>query len=600
VKQSQTDVKTDVEPYWRRLLNFGRYIIAQTRWRSVTALVFLLLGSLTEGVSVVLLIPILEIARPGNRIWLRGYVPELHGEQGLAVLLIAFVTAIVLRGVLMRQTGLAMTAITLDLTNRIRVGLFASIAFAKWGFVATLRAADLDHALSTEVNRVQLVINQIFISSQSALLLLIYTAISLFVSPLMTLFAAMFGLLLFLLMRPVRRATAVFGELFTIQHQKQHQVLSAFIGSVKTAKSFNAEPAYIKRFSAELEAARQAQMRYTEVSATGGIVSQVVTAVGMAGFSYMALIVYHLAFTNLAVLLFAFMRMAPRISALQNSSHQIMLNLPAYETMRRLQARCDDAREPQVDGTRPLALHKQLRFEAVRFTHAGQDIPSIFEVSFVIPARQITAFIGPSGSGKSTLADLVLGLIEPQAGRIMIDDVELDGTNRRNWRTNIAYVPQEVILTHDTILENLRIAFVDASETEIWHALEAANAASFVRALPEQLLTIVGERGLRLSGGERQRIALARALLRLPQLLILDEGTSALDWESQALVAQSIERLRGQITVVTIAHRPSMIAIADWVVALEKGRVVETGAYKDMIAMPESRLRYILTAEAII
>ena len=131
----------------------------------------------------------------------------------------------------------------------------------------------------------------------------------------------------------------------------------------------------------------------------------------------------------------------------------------------------------------------------------------------------------------------------------------------------------------------------------MWEALAAANAETFVRRLPDGLLTVVGDRGVRLSGGERQRIALARALLRKPLLLILDEATSALDWENQALIARSIERLRGVMTVVTIAHRVSMIAFADWVVALENGRLVETGAYGDLVQRPESRLARLVAGE---
>ena len=178
-----------------------------------------------------------------------------------------------------------------------------------------------------------------------------------------------------------------------------------------------------------------------------------------------------------------------------------------------------------------------------------------------------------------------------------VDGLVLDLENRRRWRDSVAYVPQEVFLLHDTIAANLRLGLPAASEQEIWEALRAANASDFVERLPEKLSTVIGDRGQRLSGGERQRLALARALLRRPQLLILDEATSALDWEHQSLIARSIEALRGSMTVVTIAHRLSMISFADSVVALERGVVVEAGDYRSLIEHEGSRLSHMAAGE---
>jgi ATP-binding cassette subfamily C protein len=150
---------------------------------------------------------------------------------------------------------------------------------------------------------------------------------------------------------------------------------------------------------------------------------------------------------------------------------------------------------------------------------------------------------------------------------------------------------------HDTIAANLRLASPAASDKQIWEALRLANADGFVERLPEALGTVVGDRGLRLSGGERQRLSLARALMRRPQLLILDEATSALDWEHQSMIARSIEGLRGSMTIITIAHRLSMIAFADRVVALEGGAVVEAGDYATLIGATGSRLSQMAAGE---
>ncbi len=590
---------------FRGLVALTRFIIAVTRWQAALAMGFLLLASLTEGISLVLLIPIISIAGSGRPASVGGVrLPGWISSREHAVLgavLGLFVAAVVLRAVLMRFKEIGMANIMFAVTNRLRMSLFESIAFARWGFISMLRSADLDHALSAEVSRVQMTIFQIFLAGQSVIMLGIYVGISAGISPEMTLFAAGFGAVLFVLMRPVRRATSAYGRSLTAQTQKQFRIIADFVGSIKVAKSFNAEPAYVEKLAAHLEETRQASVRLTKTTAGGTVVSQFVSAAGMAAFAYVALVVFQLPFAKIIILLFAFMRMAPRISGIQENFHQIMLNLPAYETVRQLTGECGAAREMTEDaGVPALVLADRLTFDAVTFAYHARGEGHIFDARFYLPANRITALIGPSGAGKSTIADLMMGLIEPSQGEILIDGEALAPRNRRAWRDQVAYVPQDVFLTNDTIYENLRIARPEATEAEMWQALEAANAAAFIKPLPERLQTMLGERGLRVSGGERQRIALARALLRRPRLLILDEGTSALDWENQALVARSIEALRGQMTVLTIAHRPSMIAFADWVVAVEAGRVVETGPYYEIIKNPQSHLSRIIAEESMI
>jgi ATP-binding cassette subfamily C protein len=340
-------------------------------------------------------------------------------------------------------------------------------------------------------------------------------------------------------------------------------------------------------------------LQYTRLSTLAGMAFQIFSIVGLAIFIYVAFELIHLPLARIIVMILVFMRLAPRFMELQTNLQGVLINISAYHAMKALQAACEQEREEPPADTRPAPeLAKAIVFENVAFRYdegAGPDI--LKNISIEIPAGQITAFIGPSGSGKSTLADLLLGLLEPSAGRITVDGTVLEAANRRAWRDHVAYVPQDVFLLHDTIAQNLALGTEEADETAIWAALEAAHAAPFIRQLPTGLQTVVGDRGVRLSGGERQRIALARALLRKPRLLILDEATSALDWENQMLIARSIEALRGAMTIVTIAHRPSMIAFADWVVAIEGGAVVEYGPYKNVLEASESHLSRMIAGE---
>jgi ATP-binding cassette subfamily C protein len=294
-----------------------------------------------------------------------------------------------------------------------------------------------------------------------------------------------------------------------------------------------------------------------------------------------------LGYGSTIALVLLFIRAAPQITSVQGSWQDIHANLPAVTAMYTLRSEAIGHQET-VLRTQQIGpkLAGDLEFKSVCYAYPGTSIQTLQDVGFIIPANCVTAIIGPSGSGKTTIADLIMGLLEPSGGSIKIDGTDLTEKNRRIWRESIAYVAQDSVLIHDTLAANLAFGRVNVSEDDMWLALKTVSAEHFVGDLPDGLNTIVGDRGLRLSGGERQRITLARALLRKPQLLILDEATSALDWENQAIIAGALKALRGTVTVVTIAHRPSLISFADWVVAIDNGRVVETGAY-DLIANSE-------------
>jgi ATP-binding cassette subfamily C protein len=180
-----------------------------------------------------------------------------------------------------------------------------------------------------------------------------------------------------------------------------------------------------------------------------------------------------------------------------------------------------------------------------------------------------------------------------------VDGTPLTAVNAASWRTQVAAVPQEVFLFHDTVRSNLAWAAPDAPEGEMWRALDAAAAAGFVQALPRGLDTVVGERGHLLSGGERQRLALARAFLRRPRVIVLDEATSALDHENEQVVRRAIETVGGDVTLVVIAHRLSSIRHADRVVVIEAGRVAESGTWSELLARPDGRFARMCREQGI-
>ncbi len=228
-------------------------------------------------------------------------------------------------------------------------------------------------------------------------------------------------------------------------------------------------------------------------------------------------------------------------------------------------------------------IRGEISFKKVSFAYPSKPEAVVLQdFDLRIAAGESVALVGQSGSGKSTIANLILGLYSIQSGSIEIDGVPQARLDMRKLRRRCAIVMQDNILLSGSVLENIRFARDDASDEEVIAAAEAANAAEFIRQLPEGFDSLIGERGVSLSGGQRQRLSIARAILRDPQILILDEATSALDNESETLIQEALERLAKGRTVITIAHRLSTIRNADRIVVLGGGRILEQGSFQEL------------------
>jgi ATP-binding cassette subfamily B protein len=243
-----------------------------------------------------------------------------------------------------------------------------------------------------------------------------------------------------------------------------------------------------------------------------------------------------------------------------------------------------DAKPERADGDDRAVLGGALEFEQVSFRYPSRPEARVLDdLSFTVQPGQRVALVGPSGAGKSTVLSLILGFGEPAAGRILFDGREAGEISLRAIRSQMAIVPQEVLLFGGTIRENVGYGKTGASEDEIHEACQLANATEFIERLPEGMETVVGPRGVKLSGGQRQRIAIARAILANPRILLLDEATSALDSESERLVNEALERLMHGRTSIVIAHRLSTVRHADRILVFNQGRIVESGTHDQMV-----------------
>ncbi|WP_375426823.1 ABC transporter transmembrane domain-containing protein [uncultured Sphingomonas sp.] len=264
------------------------------------------------------------------------------------------------------------------------------------------------------------------------------------------------------------------------------------------------------------------------------------------------------------------------------------------------------AEQPEIaPPARPITLPEPargaLRFDAVHFHYpTRRETAALNGFTLDVKPGETVAVVGPSGAGKTTLFQLAQRFYDPDAGRVLIDGVPLTDADPADVRARIAMVPQETVIFGASARDNLRYGRWDAGDDELWAAAEAANAAEFLRALPDRLDTFLGEGGARLSGGQRQRVTIARALLRDAPILLLDEATSALDAESEQLVQQALERLMANRTTLVIAHRLATVRAAERIVVMNEGRIVEEGSHAQLMARPAlyARLANLQFSEA--
>lgn len=585
--------------------DFLAFLVKRGRHRFAFALGLLVLGGLTEGVSILMVIPLLSIidGESGGSFVLPEWLPFGGASVSLAAALAALVGLIALHGLFTRSKNIYLADLLFDLLNQLRLDLFAAIGALRWQHMVRQRPSDLHHLLTADVERVYAAAMAVMMLLQTAILLAVYLAVAWVISPLMMMLASGLGLAILAILAPLRRRAIRFGLERTQNKRDQYRMVSEYLSGLKTARIHNAEEPYRQRLAANLDKVHDEAVGYMRLTSLGTIVSQLVSALAVAVLVFAGIRGLNLALPQLVAMLVLLMRIAPRFTGLQNHFQQLLANVTVFADIERCKAEWSTQAEPPPSAGAALpalALDRAIVLEQVSFAYAGDaERPAVEDVDCTIPAGAITALIGPSGSGKSTIADIVCGLLSPNTGKVLIDGAPLTPEAARAWRQQVAYVPQDPFLLDESIAANLRLARPQASLSEIEDALARAGALAFASLLPQGIDTPLGDNGAQLSGGQRQRIALARALVMKPQLLVLDEATSALDWESQAAVARSIAALKGQVTVLAIAHRLSIVAAADHVIALNSGRVVEVGRFADLAAGDGPLARLVMAERSV-
>ena len=565
---------------------------------TVGGLVLMLVLTFTEGVGLLLLAPLLQLVgvveenpMPQPAGWLQSVLAVVGLEPTLASVLLLFVGIAAARMALQRwQSRLSATARE-NLTASYRVRIYRAIAAAEWRFLVTRTASDFVYTLTGEVARVGVVAGRLTELAVATLTSAVYLALAFRLSPpIATLVLASAAILAWLARASIGQARLVGAQSAEI-NARHHSAVAEHMASLKTARAYGAAERHAVVFSDLAWASRS-----LSVEATAGEVGlqqklELGSTILLAIIVFVSSQVLAVQPAVLLVLLYVFARLMPRLINIYRILQSLALVIPSVDEVTKLEHECRAAAEhTAVTEHEPPLLAESIRFDDVSFRYLRSgSADAIHGLTLKIQAGVTTAIVGSSGSGKSTLADVLLGLLPPTSGRVLIDDEPLTADGLKAWRRQVSYVPQDTFLFNATVRANLTWARPTATDEDVWGALRLAAADRFVAALPQGLDTLVGERGVMLSGGERQRLSIARALLRQPRVLVLDEATSSLDTENELRIQQAVEGLQHRMTIVVITHRLSTIRRADVIHVMEDGRLVQSGSWDQLLAQPRGR-----------
>lgn len=546
-----------------------------------------LVGASMEGVGLLMLVPMIDLAfdRADKYGAITSSITSVFDFFGLdaplsrwAFIIVAFVSLMIVRGFAITMRDDKLTKLQTGFVESRRLGVLRYLAGASWESVARLHHARITHIMTADIHQIGAAIQFFHHCFVSLLMLLVLWCVTFSLSPVIAAVCLAFLLLAAVMSLPLLRSAEKVGRAFTEANLSLINNSSQFLGGLKLAYAHNMQASFVAEFEEILRELCERQISYQK--------QQTVRRVGFATFWVVLVAVavlvgigiLHVPAAVMLILVFTLARMTGPIAQLQQGAQFLHQSLPAYEKITTLEAELK-ASATSVGPSEDEALPEgDMIFSDVWFSY-GRDLERdaylLTNVDITIEQGAFVGITGASGSGKTTLADLMTGLLMPTRGFVTIGGSLLRETTLNAWRSQVSYISQDPFLFHDSIRRNLSSHNPDATDEELWTALRLASAETLVRNLDLGLETIVGERGVLISGGERQRIAVARAVLRKPRVIILDEATNAIDVAQENAIIRALLNLKPRPTIILIAHRTEGLSLCDRVFDLRFGKLSE-------------------------
>ncbi len=561
--------------------------------------------SLMEGIGILLIIPLLSIGgvieastASSKLVQLFNILPTFSASLYLPLILCIYLVIIVGQNLLQRSLAIRDVKAREKFSKDLRIEIYSLLLYSKWGLFLIKRKSTLINLLTAELARVIGGINFFLQLLSNTIFMVIQLAIALWLSVKMTLFIVLFGVILGYLSRKFVQKSRNLGRKTSQLGENYMAGITDQLNGIKDIKSNKLENSYIEWLRSLTSRMNAEQIEYVKLKSSSQLIYKVSAAILITVFIFISVKVFHAQGEQLLLIILIFSRLWPRFITIQSNFEQIAATLPACQAVKKLIEDCSKEQEFKQGDALSLVTKPQIECKDVYFRYKKDSHNYVLkDINLTIPYNQMTAIVGPSGAGKSTLIDLLMGLNSPERGEVFVNGQPLKDELLLSLRQSISYVPQDSFLFNTSVRENLLTVNAQASERELWEALEFAMAAQFVGNLPQGLDTVIGDRGMKISGGERQRLVLARAILKKPALLILDEATSALDTNNENKIKESIDRLKGKVTIVVVAHRLSTIQAADQVLVLEEGKVIQKGSFDQLAYEEEGAFHKLLEGQ---
>ncbi len=552
-----------------------------------------LVSSFLEGIGITALIPLFSFAfgdGNGGNDFLSRQIAKVFGLLGIdfsvTYLLIFIGLLFILRAFLGVTLNFIRARITSEYEEQLRNRLFNGILMADWPHLMKQKSGYLETILLYDVPASSGMLNQFAIVLATLGGLAVYMFVAFNVSLSISLSALVLGGVFMFLIKPLFSRIKQLARERTITAKEATHHVSENISGIKTVKTLFVQAGVAEKGRRYFRSLKELNVRAAFLKGLGGAF---VLPLGVIFILFIFAFLYKSPNFNLAalaVIIYLVERIFTYFQGLQSSLHTANDSVPHVLSVLNYEVEFSSHREIESSG-KPFVFERALEFRNVDFAYDGGKTV-LSKINFVLKKGEMVGLIGPSGVGKTTLVDLILRLLTPSQGQILLDGQEIAKIGQREWYRNIGYVSQDIFLMNDTIASNIKFYDDAISNEAMIEAAKQANIYDFIIGRPEGFETIIGERGVMLSAGQRQRIVIARILARHPQLLILDEATSALDNESEIRIQESIQKLKGKITILVIAHRLSTILNTDRLISLEKGIIVEQGEPKQLLSDKDS------------
>ncbi|MBN2068000.1 MAG: ABC transporter ATP-binding protein [Opitutales bacterium] len=564
-----------------KLTQFAHFYLKSSGCKFYLLQVLEVLNSSAKGVGMLLILPLLSVSgylmeAPSNGIvyWITSSLNRMDIEVGLFTILILYFGLNILLALSTYYQSTTEAILHQNFLQKIRSNIFDKIVHCEWKYLVTRKQSDITFTSTTDIQQVHLAGIQFLRSIKSIIQLVVGLVVCACISAKLTLLAFFTGSIYFLSQALFYRKTIQNAAFNRDAYNLLFGEVMESLGSLKLIKSHAFEGIKSKEFSQKAKDLGLQLVIRQKLTNQQKLLQTIIITMLIVVYTWIALTYLNVAGTILALFILLLYRVSNVISSLTTQITLLLGTLPSFDSYCHQIGEMDKHIASYATQTdQVIDLENEIVLKNVSFSYSNEDEQRLKNISLRIKVNQTTAIIGSSGAGKTTLVDTLLGLLSPTSGQLLVDGREITPSLVKAWQNTIAYVPQESFLRHDTILNNLREFAPKASLEDVKRCLQIAQAYTFVSDLPEGLNTVVGDRGVRLSGGERQRIVLARALLRKPKLLILDEATSNLDGRTEKAIQDAIEELHGHLTIVIVAHRLTSIENADCTVILENGQL---------------------------